>query len=104
MLEIIVSLLAPITAYLAAEELGVSGVLATVVAGLITGQRAARVLSPDARLMGRGVWQAVIWVINAFVFMLIGLQLPAILAAVLCGLPSRASSLSWAWPSGRPSS
>jgi Na+/H+ antiporter len=82
-IEIIVTLLAPVTAYLAAEQVGVSGVLATVVAGLITGQRAARVLSPDARLMGFGVWQTVIWLINAFVFMLIGLQLPAILRAVL---------------------
>ena len=81
--EIIITLLAPATAYLAAEQVGVSGVLATVVAGLITGQRAARVLSPDARLMGFGVWQTVIWLINAFVFMLIGLQLPAILRAVL---------------------
>ena len=81
--EIIITLLAPATAYLAAEQIHVSGVLATVVAGLITGQRAARVLSPDARLMGFGVWQTVIWLINAFVFMLIGLQLPAILRAVL---------------------
>jgi len=82
-IEIIITLLAPASAYLAAEQIGVSGVLATVVAGLITGQRAARVLSPDARLMGFGVWQTVIWLINAFVFMLIGLQLPAILRAVL---------------------
>ena len=82
-MEIIVSLIAPITAYIAAEEMGLSGVLATVVAGLITGQRAARVLSPDARLLGRGVWSTVIWLINAFVFMLIGLQLPSILASVL---------------------
>lgn len=82
-IEIIVSLLAPVSAYLAAEQFGFSGVLATVVAGLITGQRAARVLSPDARLMGAGVWQTFIWLINAFVFMLIGLQLPAILRAVL---------------------
>ena len=82
-IEIIISLLAPATAYLAAEQIHVSGVLATVVAGLITGQRAARVLSPDARLMGFGVWQTFIWLIHAFVFMLIGLQLPAILAAVL---------------------
>jgi Na+/H+ antiporter len=82
-IEVIVTLLAPATAYLAAEQLGVSGVLATVVAGLITGQRAARVLSPDARIMGFGAWQTVIWLINAFVFMLIGLQLPAILRAVL---------------------
>ncbi|MDF2734648.1 MAG: Na+/H+ antiporter [Chloroflexota bacterium] len=82
-IEIIVTLLAPATAYIAAEQVGVSGVLATVVAGLMTGQRAARVLSPDARLMGFGVWQTLIWLINATVFMLIGLQLPAILEAVL---------------------
>ena len=51
-LEIMVSLLAPFAAYLPAEALGVSGVLAAVVAGLIAGRRAARVLSPEARLMG----------------------------------------------------
>ncbi len=79
-MEIIVSLIAPIAAYLPAEELGVSGVLATVVAGLITGRRAARVLSPEARLMGQGSWSVVIFVINAFVFTAIGLQLPAIIA------------------------
>jgi monovalent cation/hydrogen antiporter len=78
-LEIIVSLVAPMAAYLTAELVGVSGVLATVTAGLIMGRRAARVLSAEGRLMGRGVWQTVIWAINAFVFMLIGLQLPAIL-------------------------
>ncbi|MEJ7747980.1 MAG: Na+/H+ antiporter [Candidatus Limnocylindrales bacterium] len=79
-LEIIVSVVASISAYLAAELVGVSGVLATVVAGLITGRRAARVLSPDARLLGQGVWQTITWLINAFVFMLIGLQLPEIIA------------------------
>ena len=45
-LEIMVSLLAPFAAYLPAEALGASGVLAAVVAGLIAGRRAARVLSP----------------------------------------------------------
>ena len=79
-LEIMLSLLAPFAAYLPAEALGVSGVLAAVVAGLIAGRRAARVLSPDARLMGRGVWDIVIFIINSFAFMLIGLQLPSILA------------------------
>ena len=86
-LEIIGTLLAPTTAYLVAEEIGVSGVLATVVAGLITGRRAARVLSPNARVLGRGVWGTVIWVINAFVFLLIGLQLPSIIDG-LSGIPS----------------
>jgi len=78
-LEIMVSLLAPFAAYLPAEALGLSGVLAAVVAGLIAGRRAARALSPDARLMGRGVWDIVIFVINGFAFILIGLQLPSIM-------------------------
>jgi CPA1 family monovalent cation:H+ antiporter len=78
-LEIMVSLIAPFAAYLPAEMFGASGVLATVVAGLIAGRRAARVLSPSARLMGRGVWDIVIFLINGFAFILIGLQLPAIL-------------------------
>jgi monovalent cation/hydrogen antiporter len=82
LLEIVLSLIAPATAYLAAERLGVSGVLATVVAGLITGRRAARVLSPDARLLGSGAWQIVIWTINAFVFLFIGLQLPSIMTGL----------------------
>ena len=78
-LEIMVSLLAPFAAYLPAEALGVSGVLAAVVAGLIAGRRAARVLSPNARLMGRSVWNIVTFMINGIAFMLIGLQLPNIL-------------------------
>jgi Na+/H+ antiporter len=78
-LEIVVSLLAPIVSYVVAEEVGVSGVLATVTAGLITGRKAARAFSPDARLLGLGAWQVVIWTINTFVFMLIGLQLPTIM-------------------------
>jgi monovalent cation/hydrogen antiporter len=82
LLEIVVTLIAPATAYLAAERLGMSGVLATVVAGLITGRRAARVLSPDARLLGSGAWQIAVWTINAFVFLFIGLQLPSILAGL----------------------
>lgn len=78
-LEIVLSLLAPLTAYLAAETLGLSGVLSTVTAGLIAGRKAARVLSPDGRLMGQGVWAVLIFLINSFVFMLIGLQLPFVL-------------------------
>ncbi len=81
-LEVAVTLIAPATAYLFAEQFGLSGVLATVVAGLITGRRAARVLSPDARLLGRGAWQILIWAINAIVFLAIGLQLPSIMAGL----------------------
>ena len=52
-LEIVLSLLAPLIAYLAAETLGVSGVLATVTAGVIAGRKAARVLSPGRAPDGR---------------------------------------------------
>ena len=93
-LEIMVSLLAPFAAYLPAEALGVSGVLATVVAGLIAGRRAARVLSPSARLMGTGVWNIVTYTINGFAFMLIGLQLPAIVVALTAY--STSELLTWA--------
>ena len=81
-LEIAVTLIAPTATYLFAERFGVSGVLAVVVAGLITGRRAARVLSPDARLLGSGAWQILIWAIHAVVFMAIGLQLPTIMAGL----------------------
>ena len=75
-LEIILSLIAPIAAYLSAEAIGASGVLATVTAGLIAGRRAARALSPDGRLLGTGVWAVLYFLIDSFLFMLIGLQLP----------------------------
>jgi CPA1 family monovalent cation:H+ antiporter len=81
-LEIVVSLLAPFAAYLPAEALHVSGVLAVVAAGLIAGRRGARTLSPNARLMGAGVWSVLIFMINGFAFLLIGVQLPGILAGL----------------------
>jgi CPA1 family monovalent cation:H+ antiporter len=49
------TLLAPIAAYLPAEELGVSGVLAAVVAGLFLGRRSSGVLRAYGRLEGRAV-------------------------------------------------
>ena len=71
-----ISLLAPFAAYLPAEALGVSGVLAAVVAGLIAGRaRRARPLAGRAadgpRRLGHRHF-----IINSFAFMLIGLQLP----------------------------
>jgi CPA1 family monovalent cation:H+ antiporter len=78
-LEIVISFLAPIAAYLPAEQLGVSGVLATVTAGIVAGRAGARVLSSEARLIGRGVWSVAIFLVNGLAFILIGLQLPAIL-------------------------
>jgi monovalent cation/hydrogen antiporter len=84
--EITVSLLTPFAAYLPAEWLGVSGVLATVTTGLSVGWAAPSILESDTRLRGRAVWEMVVFVLNGLVFILIGLQLSSILA----GLESRA--------------
>jgi Na+/H+ antiporter len=80
--EITVSLLTPFAAYLPAEQLGVSGVLAAVTAGLYIGWWAPRIMEPETRLRGRAVWDMAVFVLHGLVFILIGLQLPTILAAL----------------------
>ena len=80
--EITVSLLTPFAAWLVAEWLGVSGVLATVTTGLLVGWWAPRIMEPETRLRGRAVWEMVVFVLNGLVFILIGLQLSTILAAL----------------------
>jgi CPA1 family monovalent cation:H+ antiporter len=77
--EITVSLLTPFAAYLPAEWLGVSGVLATVTTGLCIGWWAPRIMEADTRVRGRAVWEMVVFVLNGLVFILIGLELSAIL-------------------------
>jgi monovalent cation/hydrogen antiporter len=81
-IEITVSLLTPFVAYLCAERLGVSGVLAVVVAGLYLGRRMPELLTFKTRLQGGPVWEMVEFILNGFVFILIGLQLPGVLRAL----------------------
>ncbi len=78
--EVIVSLIAPFAAYLPAAQLGASGVLAAVTAGLLLGRASPRVLTSQSRILGIAVWQMLIFLINAAIFVLIGLQLPVVLA------------------------
>lgn len=81
-IEITVSLLTPFAAYLAAEHLGVSGVLAVVTAGLFLGWRLPQLLTFKTRLQVGPVWEMVEFLLNGFVFILIGLQLPEVLTAL----------------------
>jgi len=80
--EITLSLLTPFAAYLPAEQLGASGILATVTAGLSLGWWAPYIMESDTRLRGRAVWEMGVFVLNGLVFILIGLQLSAILPAL----------------------
>jgi CPA1 family monovalent cation:H+ antiporter len=88
-LEIVISLLAPFAAYLPADALHVSGVLAVVTAGIVAARQAARVVSPNGRLTGSGVWSVLVFLINGFAFLLIGVQLPGILKALTAFAPAQ---------------
>ena len=84
--EVLITIIAPFAAYLPAEELHVSGVIATVVAGLIVGWRSPRVMASATRVLGTATWGMVIFVVNGLAFLLIGLQLPTVRQDV-AGIP-----------------
>lgn len=72
------TLLAPYLAYLPAEALHVSGVLSAVAAGMYLGRRSAVLLGSEARLVGSAVWEVFSFVLNGFVFVVIGLELRSV--------------------------
>jgi CPA1 family monovalent cation:H+ antiporter len=73
-----ISLLTAYAAFIPADELGVSGVLASVTTGIYLGWRAPQIVSPQTRLQGFAVWEILVFLLNATLFILIGLQLPVI--------------------------
>jgi monovalent cation/hydrogen antiporter len=79
--QITVSLLTPFAAYLLAERLYFSGVLSTVAAGVYLGWHSTA-LSARARLQLQAFWEMVAFLLNGFIFIMIGLQLPGILHAL----------------------
>jgi CPA1 family monovalent cation:H+ antiporter len=80
--ETTLTLLSPYAAYLPAEALHVSGVLATVTAGLYMSRKAPLIFSPSLRLQATAVWDTVVFLLNGVTFVLIGLQLPRLLEGV----------------------
>lgn len=77
--QITLSILTPFAAYLPAEHLGVSGVLAVVTAGLYLGWRSPEIVNSRLRLQAFPVWEMIVFLLNGLVFILIGLQLRGIL-------------------------
>ena len=82
LIEVTVSLLTPFAAYLAADRLGVSGVLAVVTSGLFLGWRVPEITTSRTRLHAGPFWNMIEFLLNGFVFILIGLQLPESLRAL----------------------
>ena len=74
-IEVLTSLTVPYFAYIAAEFLGVSGVLAVVAAGLVRGRYAPEIVSAEMRILARSVWNILVFMLNSLIFMLIGIQM-----------------------------
>ena len=77
--QITISLLTPLAAYLLAERIHVSGILAVVTAGIYLGWHSPIIVNARFRLQAYTVWEMVAFLLNGFVFIAIGLQLPTIL-------------------------
>lgn len=75
-ISVAVTLVTPVTSYLLAEEIGVSGVLAVVAAGLITARKTLQAVPSTTRVQAISVWQLVSFLTEGFAFVLIGLQVP----------------------------
>ena len=80
--EMVISVVLPYAAYLVGEELRVSGVLAVVACGLYLGRQSAAFFSPEVRIQVTNGWESLNFMLNGVVFLLIGLQLPYVLAGI----------------------
>ena len=77
--EIAISLISGYVAYLPAEALGVSAVLAAVTTGVYMGWHTPELTNAETRLQGFAFWTILTFILNAALFTLVGLQLPQVL-------------------------
>jgi CPA1 family monovalent cation:H+ antiporter len=81
-IQTIISLLTPYAAYFAAEALGLGSILAIVAAGLYAGVDDTRSVDAPTRQHATEVWIMLLYVFNGLVFILLGVQLHAVIAAL----------------------
>ena len=81
-LAITATLLLPVFSYIGGDRLGVSGVLATVTTGLLMGWHQHAVLSAAIRMNAQALWKVLVFLLEAVLFILIGLSLRGVLARV----------------------
>jgi CPA1 family monovalent cation:H+ antiporter len=79
MLIVLTSLIAGYLAYIPATHLGLSGVLATVTSAFFASRFMPAGVAPEARVLTRGAWSVLIFVLNTTIFILVGLQLGPLL-------------------------
>jgi CPA1 family monovalent cation:H+ antiporter len=76
--EVLLALVTPFLAFWPPHEIGGSGVVACVTAGLYVSWNGRRLIRPDTRLQGFFIWDLATWAVEALVFLLMGLQARAI--------------------------
>lgn len=74
MTDTLLTLAGPYVAWVTAETLHVSAVLACVAGGLYTRQHFSIAVAPVSRLYSRAIWDIIVFVLNAMIFLLLGLQ------------------------------
>jgi len=77
-IEVLMSMAVPYVAYILAESIHTSGVLAVVAAGLFRGRFSPKIVSAEMRILARSVWNILVFLLNSLIFMLIGVQLSEI--------------------------
>ncbi|MEV5533154.1 Na+/H+ antiporter [Streptomyces prunicolor] len=82
LLHSVLSVATPFLAYLPAELLHVSGVLAVVVCGLVSAWFGPRVIGSEARIQAVAFWQVASYLLTGALFVLVGIQLPAAVRAL----------------------
>ena len=87
--ETLLTLAAPYVAWLTAERLHVSAVLACVAGGIYLRRHFSTAVPPMSRIENRAVWDLVIFVLNATIFLVLGVQFGALLRAVPDGAAAR---------------
>ncbi len=86
LIEATLSLLTPFAAYILADRVGASGILAAVVAGLWLGRRSHDLVEPLTRVEIQAAWRVIGFLLNSLLFLLVGLQTRSLLGSV--GLPA----------------
>jgi monovalent cation/hydrogen antiporter len=81
-IEIVISILVPYTTYLIGTRAHVSGVIAVIACSMYMSRKSPEYMSPQVRLQTTAVWDALTFVLNGIVFVLIGLQLPYVIAQI----------------------
>ncbi len=83
--ETLLTIAAPYLAWVAAESIHVSAVLACVAGGIYVRQHFSSAVSPMSRLQSRAVWDLIIFLINALIFLILGLQFKPLMSEVPAG-------------------